>query len=132
MDKGRMSKKPKVLIVDDQPQMRAFLRAALKTLPIQIMEIDNGFEAMTLIETEQPDLLLTDYLMPGFDGVTLCQDLRRRTDLKPIKTVLITGETTPAVLLEAVAHKMVDAALAKPVDVRELQQLVKRLLALDQ
>jgi CheY-like chemotaxis protein len=128
MDTGNVPK-AKVLIVDDQPQMRAFLRAALKTLPVQIMDLDNGFEAMALVETEQPDLLLIDYLMPGLDGITFCQDLRRRTDLKPIKTVLITGETTPALLLEAVNHKTVDAALAKPVDVHELQQLVKRLLA---
>ncbi len=130
MDKGSVFKS-KVLIVDDQPQMRAFLRAALKTLPIHIMEIDNGFEAIPLIETEQPDLLLIDYLMPDFDGITLCQDLRRRTDLKPIKTVLITGETSPALLLEAVNHKTVDAALTKPVDVHVLRQLVTRLLALD-
>ena len=130
MDTGSVAK-AKVLIVDDQPQMRAFLRAALKTLPVHIMDLDNGFEAVALIEKERPDLLLIDYLMPGFDGITLCQDLRRRTDLKPIKTVLITGAITPDDLVEAIDHKMVDAALAKPVDVKELQQLVKRLLALD-
>ncbi len=122
--------KAKVLIVDDQPQMRAFLRAALKGLPVHMMEAGDGMEAMNLIEAEQPDLLLSDYLMPNWDGITLCQDLRGRTDLKPIKTVLITGETTPGVLLEAVNHKIVDAALSKPVDVHELQQLVKRLLAM--
>ena len=122
--------KAKVLIVDDQPQMRAFIRAALKGFPVHMIEAGDGMEAMTLIETEQPDLLLSDYLMPNWDGVTLCQDLRRRTDLKPIKIVLITGETTPAVLLEAVNNRIVDAALTKPVDVHELQQLVKRLLAL--
>jgi len=130
MEKASVSK-AKVLIVDDQPQMRAFVRAALKGLPIEMMEAGDGLEAMNLIEAEQPDLLLSDYLMPNWDGVTLCQDLRRRTDLKPIMIVLITGETTPAVLLEAVNHKIVDAALTKPVDVHELRQLVTRLLALD-
>lgn len=130
MDKGSASK-AKVLIVDDQPEMRAFIRAALKGLPVHMMEAGDGMEAMTLIETEQPDLLLSDYLMPNWDGITLCQDLRRRTDLKPIKIVLITGETTPAVLLEAVNNKIVDAALTKPVDVHVLRQLVKKLLALD-
>ena len=129
MDKENVPK-AKVLIVDDQPQMRAFLRAALKGLPVDIVEAGDGLEAMSLIEAEQPDLLLSDYLMPNWDGVTLCQDLRARTDLKPIKIVLITGETTPAILLEAVNHKIVDGALTKPVDVHDLQQLVKRLLAL--
>lgn len=130
MDTGSVPK-AKILIVDDEPQNRALIRAALEKLPVEMMEATDGKEAMNLIETEQPDLLLSDYQMPNWDGLTLCHELRRRTDLKPIKTVLITGAVTPADLLEAVSHKMVDAALAKPVDVHELQQLVKRLLALD-
>lgn len=130
MDTGSVPK-AKVLIVDDQPQMRALIRAALEKLPIEMVEATDGKEAMQLIETEQPDLLLSDYQMPNWDGLTLCHQLRLRTDLKPIKTVLITGALMPADLLEAVNYKMVDAALAKPVDVHKLQQLVKRLLALD-
>jgi len=130
MDTGSVPK-AKVLIVDDQPQMRALIRAALEKLPVEMLEAADGKEAMSLIETGQPDLLLSDYQMPNCDGLTLCHQLRRRTDLKPIKTVLITAALMPADLLEAINHQMVDAALAKPVDVKELQQLVKRLLALD-
>jgi CheY-like chemotaxis protein len=123
--------KPKVLIVDDEPHMRLLIRAALERLPVEMVEATDGKEAMHLIETEQPDLVLSDYQMPNCDGLTLCHQLRRRTDLKPIKTVLITGAIAPDDLVEAIDHKMVDAALAKPLDVKELQQLVKRLLALD-
>jgi CheY-like chemotaxis protein len=130
MDTGRVPR-AKVLIVDDDPPMRLLIRTALEKLPVEMVEAADGKEAMNLIETEQPDLLLSDYQMPGWDGLTLCYRLRRRTDLKPIKTVLITGALMPADLSEAVNHKMVDAALAKPVDVKELQQLVKSLLALE-
>jgi CheY-like chemotaxis protein len=130
MDTGSVPK-AKVLIVDDEPHMRLLIRAALEKLPVELTEAADGKEAMKLIETEQPDLLLSDYQMPNWDGLTLCHQLRRRTDLKPIKTVLITGALTPDDLVEAIDHKMVDAALAKPLDVKELQQLVKRLLALD-
>ena len=130
MDTGSVPK-AKVLIVDDEPHMRLLIRAALEGLPVELTEATDGKEAMKLIETEQPDLLLSDYQMPNWDGLTLCHQLRRRTDLKPIKTVLITGALTPDDLVEAIDHKMVDAALAKPLDVKELQQLVKRLLALD-
>lgn len=130
MDTGSVPK-AKVLIVDDEPYMRALIRAALERLPVEMVEAADGKEAMKLIETEHPDLLLSDYQMPNCDGLTLCHQLRRRTDLKPIKTVLITGAITPDDLVEAIDHKMVDAALAKPLDVKELQQLVKRLLALD-
>ncbi len=139
MGTGSVSK-AKVLIVDDQPQMRAFIRAALKGLPIDMVEAGDGMEAMNLIETEQPDLLLSDYQMPNWDGLTLCYELRRRPTLalKPVrkiskspKIVLITGESTPASLLEAVKVGIVDAALVKPVDVQELQKVVKNLLSLD-
>ena len=130
MDTGNVPK-AKVMIVDDEPSMRLLIRAALEKLPVEMVEAADGKEAMKLIETEQPDLLLCDYQMPNCDGLTLCHQLRRRTDLKPIKTVLITGAITPDDLVEAVDRKMVDAALAKPLDVKELQQLVKRLLALD-
>ena len=130
MDTGSVPK-AKVLIVDDEPHMRLLIRAALEKLPVEIVEAADGKEAMALIETEQPDLLLCDYQMPNWDGLALCHRLRRRTDLKPIKTVLITGALLPDDLVEAVNHKMVDAALAKPVEVHELRQLVQRLLALD-
>lgn len=130
MDTGSVPK-AKVLIVDDDPQMRALIRTALEKLPVAMVEAADGKEAMNLIETEQPDLLLSDYQMPNWDGLTLCHQLRRRTDLKPIKTVLISGALIPADLLAAVNHKMVDAALPKPLDLQELRQLVKLLLALD-
>jgi len=137
MDKGNVPN-AKVLIVDDQAQMRAFLRAALKGLPVDIVEAGDGLEAMILIETEQPDLLLSDYLMPNWDGLTLCYELRKPSEKqptlktsKPLKIVLISGETTQPMLLEAVNHGIVDAAFHKPVDVHDLRQVVKRLLALD-
>lgn len=129
MDAGG-AHKAKVLIVDDEPAMRLLLRTALEKLPIHIVEAADGKEAMMLIECEQPDLLLADYQIPYWDGLTLCFQIHRRTDLKPIRTVLITGALTPDNLVEAVEHKMVDAALAKPINVKELQQLVKNLLAL--
>ena len=132
MDTASGSKtKHKVLIVDDEPNMRALVRAAIEKLPVDIMEAGDGKAAMNLIEAEQPDLLVSDYQMPNWDGLTLCHQLRRRTDLKPIKTILITGALMPGDLLAAVNHKIVDAALAKPLDVKELQQLVKFLLALE-
>jgi CheY-like chemotaxis protein len=121
----------KVLIVDDDPTMRALLRAAIEKLPVAIAEASDGKEAMKLIDADRPDLLLSDYQMPGWDGLTLCHHLHRQTDLKPIRTVLITGALMPPDLLSAVNHKMVDAALPKPVDVQELRQLVTMLLGLD-
>ena len=132
------SSKAKVLIVDDQPQMRAFLRDVLERLPVDIVEAEDGLDAINLIETEQPDLLLSDYMMPNWDGLTLCHQLRGQSGKEPamklskaLKIVMITGETAEPVLLQAVNHRIVDAAFTKPVDAHELLTVVKRLLALD-
>jgi CheY-like chemotaxis protein len=84
-----------------------------------------------MIEQEKPDLVVTDYQMPDWDGLEICRQIRKRPDLQHIKIVLITGQATPPFLLEAVNHGIVNAALAKPVNVDELLQLAKRLLAVD-
>ncbi|HZC68302.1 MAG TPA: response regulator [Nitrospirales bacterium] len=125
------SAQPTVLIVDDEPSIRQLYRSTLKSLPVRLLDASNGFDAMNLIEQEKPDLVVTDYAMPDWDGLEVCHQIRKRPDLQHIKIVLITGQATPPFLLEAVNHGIVNAALAKPVNIEELQQLTKRLLALD-
>ncbi|TLY26327.1 MAG: response regulator [Nitrospirae bacterium] len=120
-----------ILIVDDEPSVRVLFRSALKALPVRILDSDNGLDAMNLIEEEKPDLVITDYAMPHWDGLEVCHQIRKRSDLQHIKIVLITGQATPPFLLEAVNHGIVNAALPKPVNIDELQQLAKRLLARD-
>ena len=120
-----------ILIVDDEPSIRLLFRSALQSLPARILEADNGLDAMSLIEQEKPDLVVTDYAMPDWDGLEVCHQIRKRPDLQRIKIVLITGQATPPFLLEAVNFGVVNAALAKPVNINELQQLATRLLARD-
>jgi CheY-like chemotaxis protein len=121
-----------ILIVDDEPSVRLLLRSALKALPVRILDASNGLDAMNLIEQEKPALVVTDYPMPDWDGLEVCHQIRKRPDLQHIKIVLITGQgTLPFFLLDAVNRGIVNAALAKPTDIGELQQLAKRLLALD-
>jgi CheY-like chemotaxis protein len=122
---------PTVLLVDDEHAVRLLYRSALKTLPVRLLDASNGLDAMNLIEQERPALVVTDYQMPDWDGLEICHQIRKRPDLQHIKIVLITGQATPPFLLEAVNHGIVNAALAKPVNVDELLQLAKRLLAVD-
>ena len=129
--KGGAPEQPTVLIVDDEPSIRLLYRSALKTLPVRLLDASNGLDAMNLIEQEKPDLVVTDYAMPDWDGLEVCHQIRKRPELQHIKIILITGQATPPFLLEAVNHGIVNAALAKPVNINELQQLTKRLLSLE-
>jgi CheY-like chemotaxis protein len=121
----------KVLIVDDNEKMRAFVHEALQPLQVMIFEAENGIEAMTLIEQEKPALLITDYQMPAWDGLEVCRQIRKQPGLNHIKILMVTGQAVDRELLQAVNFRLVDAALSKPVNLIELRQLTKHLLGLE-
>src|SRR5207247_11159333 len=100
-------------------------------LPFAMWERCNALDAMTLTEQKTQALVVTNYAMPDWNGLEVCHQIRKRPELQHIKIILITGQATPPFLLEAVNHGVVNAALAKPVNINELQQLIKRLLALE-
>lgn len=118
----------KILIADDDEKTRAFLHDALKSLPVMIVEAENGMEAMTLIEQVKPALVITDYQMPPWDGLEVCRQIRKQPGLKEIKVLMVTGQAVDRELLQAVNFRLVDAALSKPVTLNEIQQLVRHLL----
>ncbi len=131
MMSGPASNKIKVLIVDDNEKMRAFVHDALQTLPATILESENGIEAMTVIEQEKPTLLIMDYEMPAWDGLEVCRQIRKTPGLKDIKVLMVTGHIVERELLQAVNFRIVDAALSKPVNLAELKLLARHLLGLD-
>ena len=121
---------PKILIADDDAKTRAFLHAALKSLPVMIVEAENGIEAMTMIEQIKPALVITDYQMPPWDGLEVCRQIRKQPGLKDIQMLMVTGQAVDRELLHAVNFGLVDAALSKPVTLIEIQQLVRHLLGI--
>src|SRR5436853_5286805 len=82
-----------ILIVDDEPSIRLLFRSALQALPARILEADNGLEAMSLIEQEKPDLVVTDYAMPDWDGLEVCHPAAHqdRADHGPGHAALLAG-----------------------------------------
>jgi two-component system phosphate regulon response regulator PhoB len=121
----------KILIVDDNERMRAFVREALQSLPVMVLEAEDGMEAMNVIERENPALLVMDYQMPAWDGLEVCRQIRKQPGLKDIKVLMVTGHIIERELLQAVNFRLVDAALSKPVNPAELKQLTRHLLGLE-
>lgn len=66
----------KILIVDDEPQFRRVLRLALQLQGYEIREAGSGVDAMELLRTEGPDLVLLDWQMPEADGMCVCRAIR--------------------------------------------------------
>ena len=78
---------PKVLLVDDEPDILELLRYNLEREGYRVLTAPNGKEALRIAKTERPDLIVLDIMMPGMDGVEVCMQLR---SLPEFKNTLIT------------------------------------------
>ena len=117
---------PKILLAEDDNDMRRFLVRALSNAGYQVISFDNGRSAYERLREEPFELLLTDIVMPEMDGIELA---RRATELDPdLKVMFITGFA--AVALNAAQQTPKDAkVLSKPFHLKDLVNEVDRLLA---
>lgn len=114
----------RVLIVDDDPpslKMTAFL---LSEEGYEVFTADNGLDALRLVETKMPDLVILDVMMPGLDGLQVTQRIRRTMNL-PIIILSAKGETSDRVSGLDVGA---DDYLAKPFEPSELLARVRSVL----
>jgi two-component system cell cycle response regulator CpdR len=117
---------PKILLAEDDNDMRRFLAKALQNAGYSVASFDNGLSAYNRLREEPFELLLTDIVMPEMDGIELA---RRATELDPeIKVMFITGFA--AVALNPDNHAPRQAKiLSKPFHLKDLVNEVQRLLA---
>jgi len=71
-----MTAGPKVLIVDDEPQIRRFLRASLQSYDYDLVEAENGKEAVKACTVQKPDLMILDLGLPDMDGLDVIKEVR--------------------------------------------------------
>ncbi len=121
------SRRFKVLVVEDDPDIRELVRFNLTQEGIVVEEAQDGAEAMQRIKRRAPDLVLLDLMLPGMTGLEVCRALRasRETAALPIMMVTAKSTETDKVLgLELGA----DDYVVKPFSPRELVARVKALL----
>ena len=83
----------KVLIADDQPNMRQLVRLTLETGRFQIFEAPDGESALAVARREHPDLVFLDWTMPGLPGVEVCRALRDDPAHDGMRIVMLTARS---------------------------------------
>ncbi|MBW8352022.1 response regulator transcription factor [Bacillus sp. IITD106] len=73
--------KETVLIVDDDDDIRKVLELYLCNAGYRVVEADHGYKVMDIFEQEKPDLIILDVMLPGIDGLEVCQMIRRKSDV---------------------------------------------------
>jgi DNA-binding NtrC family response regulator len=113
----------KILVVDDEPAEREGLARLVGQWGYEVETASSGEEALSLIESQHPAVVVTDLVLPEMDGLTLLQKLKE-TGRPPI-VLLVTGHGTVETAVEAMRHGAFDY-LTKPVDTTRLQVLLEK------
>jgi two-component system cell cycle response regulator len=84
----------KILIVDDDPDVRSLYRLVLRQEGLEVYEAQDGKEALAIAQAEALDLVLLDIMMPEMDGYEVCRRLRAKPDTKDVSILLFSAKAT--------------------------------------
>jgi two-component system phosphate regulon response regulator PhoB len=129
-----MSKK--VLVVDDDPDVRLFSVTVLEENGYTALEAEDGEIGLKMIKAEKPDLIILDVLMPRQSGVRLYRELKTAKALKDLKVIILSGIAKKTFLRSQKALTEFGGAeipepeiyLEKPVEPDELADVIKKVL----
>lgn len=118
----------RVLVVDDSPMARNFIRRILENLGVRhFIEATNGVEAAAEMEETAIDLVVTDYNMPEMDGKALIEHIRGKSWQKSVPVLMVTSETDEG-RLAAVHNLGVVGVCDKPFEPATVKSLLRQLL----
>jgi CheY-like chemotaxis protein len=125
---------PKILIVDDDRHTRRVLETLiardpeLAPLQLKVLAADDGLAGLELFEAERPSVIVTDLLMPRMDGFAFCGAVRSREYGQKVALLAMSALYKDPTLIEKMRSELRVEFFAKPFQVRELLQAVRRHL----
>jgi two-component system, chemotaxis family, chemotaxis protein CheY len=122
-----MNKNMKILIVDDFSTMRRIIKNLLRDLGFNdTTEADDGQTALPLLRTGKFDFLVTDWNMPGMDGLTLLKTVRADENLKDMPVLMVTAEAKRDQIVVA-AQAGVNGYIVKPFTAVTLKEKIEKI-----
>lgn len=119
-----MNKQKTVLIADDEPQIREILSIYFKKEGFKVIEAADGAEALVQVQAGKPDIILLDIMMPVLDGLEVCKQVRKISDIPIIMLTAKDSDDDRILGLEIGA----DDYISKPFNTREVVARVKAVL----
>lgn len=117
-----------ILIVDDEPDIREVIRFALEGAGFKVLEAGHADDARKIILSDNPELVLLDWMLPGRSGLELAQQLKQRPKTRNIPIIMVTAKTEEADRIKGLDKGEVDDYITKPFSPRELVSRVKAVL----
>jgi DNA-binding response OmpR family regulator len=117
----------KILIAEDEPSIVAAIEFLLQRGGYEVHIAHNGEEALKAVETEQPDLVLLDVMMPVKSGYEVCTRIRERPDWRHIKVIMLSAKGRDAEVARGLSLGA-DVYITKPFSTRDLLARIEALL----
>ena len=117
-----------ILVADDHPDIRAYVRRHLEAAGYRVIEAADGEDALASVRRRLPDLVVSDVMMPRLDGLGLCRAIRADPETDFVPVLLLTAKAALEDRLGGLTEAC-DDYLTKPFDVRELVARVQNLIA---
>lgn len=122
-----MNKSMKILVVDDFSTMRRIIKNLLRDLGFtNIEEADDGTTALPMLQNGDFDFVVTDWNMPGMQGIDLLRAIRADDDLKDIPVLMVTAEAKREQIIEA-AQAGVNGYIVKPFTAATLKEKLEKV-----
>lgn len=90
-----MHNNKKILVVDDEAHIRRVIEIKLKKRGYQVIMAKNGQEGLDIVQTQKPDVVISDINMPVMDGKTLCEKTNELKKERPFLTIMVTARILP-------------------------------------
>lgn len=118
----------KIMIVDDNEDLIYMLRIVLERDGYKIISATSGEECLERLNTDRPDLVLLDIMMPGMDGWEVCKEIKGGNDYPTLPVSMLSVRKDSEDIIKSLHDAGADAHLPKPVNFNELKKTVATLL----
>jgi len=122
-----MNERSKILIVDDEPNIVMTLEYAFKKQDFQVFIARDGSEALEILDTEIPNIILLDIMMPKVDGYKTLELIKENDQLKDTKVVFLTAKSKVRDMEKGLSLGA-DKYLTKPFSIRKVVSEIKELI----
>lgn len=119
-----MDEQRTIIVTDDEPSLREFIRVSLEQDGYQVLQAANGMECLALVRTERPDMVILDVVMPEMDGLETCRAIRT---FSQVPVLLLTAKMESEDVVTGL-DRGADDYLIKPFNMDELLARIRALL----
>jgi len=120
--------KPRILVVEDDPDLRTILKLQLLTEGFEVIETTNGAEGFTAVQADIPDCVVLDLMMPVMDGFGFLKRVRSIMAMTDVPILILTASEDERNKVRGFQYQA-DSYMKKPYDLTELTNEIRRLLS---